>query len=242
METVTFFIFLDSKITGDSDCRHEVKRHLLLARKAMTNLNSVFKKQRYHFDGKGLYSKNYGFSGSHVLMWELDHKERWVTKNWCFWTVMLEKILKSPLDNKEIKPVNPKGNQPWIFIGRTDTEDEDPVLWPPDAKNWLIGKNFDARKDWGKEEKRTTEDEMFGCCHWLSGHEFEQTSGDNEGQWSLCTAGHGVAKEAMSRTWLSDWTAATNTVKSSFRYRSVLQPWSHFHFVKSVFPQVRVTG
>ena len=120
-----------------------------------------------------------------VLMWELDHKEGWAQKNWCFWTVVLEKTLESPLDYKEIQPVNTKGNQSWIFIGRTDAEAEVPILWPPDAKSWLTGKDPDARKDWRREEKGTTKDEMVGWLHWLNGHEFEQTLGDGEGQGSL---------------------------------------------------------
>ena len=115
----------------------------------------------------------YGFSSGHVGMWESDHKESWALKNWCFWTVVLEKTLESPLDCKEITPVHPKGNQPWIFIGRTDAEAETPILWPPDAKNWLIGKDPDAGKDWRQEEKGMTEDEMVGWHHRLNGHEFE---------------------------------------------------------------------
>ena len=110
-------------------------------------------------------------------MWELDHKESWALKNWCFWTVMLKKTLESPLDCKEIQPVSPKGNQSWIFIGRTDAEAEAPILWPPDAKNWLIGKDPDTGKDWRQEEKRTTKVEMIGWHHRLDGHEFEQSSG-----------------------------------------------------------------
>ena len=141
METVTDFIFLGSKITADGTCNHEIKRRLLLGKKAMTNLDYV-KKQRHYFADKGPSSQSYGFSSNHVWMWELDHKEGWVWKSWCIWTMVLEKTLESPLDSKGIKPVNPKGNPPWIFIGRTDAKAETPILWPPDAKNWLI------RKDW----------------------------------------------------------------------------------------------
>ena len=130
-------------------------------------------KQRHFFANKDLSSQGYGFSSSHVWMWELDHKESWAPKNWCFWTVVLEKILEIPLDCKEIQLVNPKGNQPWMFIGRTNAEAETPILWPPDGKNWLIGKDPDAGKDWGQEEKGTTEDEMVGWHHRLDGHEFE---------------------------------------------------------------------
>ena len=143
------------------------------------------KKQIHYFVNKGPSSQGYGFSSSHVWMWELDYKESWAPKNWCFWTVVLEKTLESPLDCKEIQPVNPKGNQPWIFTGRTDAEAEAPILWPPDVKNQLIRKDPDAGKDWRQEEKGITEDEMVGWYHWLSGHEFEQTSGDGEGQGSL---------------------------------------------------------
>ena len=119
-------------------------------------------KQRYYFVNKGLSSQGYGFSSSHVWMWELDYKESWAPKNWCFWTVLLDKTLESSLDCKEIEIVSPKGNQPWIFIGRTDVEAETSILWPPDAKSWLIWKDPDAGKDWGQEEKGMTEDEMVG--------------------------------------------------------------------------------
>ena len=126
-------------------------------------------------------------------MWELDNKKCWVLKNWCFWTVVLKKTLESPLDCKEIKPVNPKGNESWIFIGRTDAEAEAPILWPHDAKNWLIGKVRDAGKDWGQEEKGMTEDEMVGWHHWLNGHEFEQAPVVGYGQGSLaCCSPWGV--------------------------------------------------
>ena len=149
----TDLFFLCSEITVDGDCSHEIKRHLLLGRISMTHLDSVFKKQKHHFADKDPYSQSYGFSSSHVWKWELDHKESWVPKNWCLQTVVLERTLESPLDSKEIKPVNPKGNQPWIFIGRTDAKTEAPILWPPNAKSWLIGKDPDAGKDWGQEEK-----------------------------------------------------------------------------------------
>ena len=142
------------------------------------------KKQRHHFANKGLYSQSYGFFSSHVCMWDLDHKECWASKNWCFW-IVLEKILESPLDCKEIKPVNPKGNQPWIFNGRTDAEAEALILWPSDAKNWLIGKDPECGKDWREVEKGTTGDEMVRWHHWLNGHEFEQAPGVGDGQGSL---------------------------------------------------------
>ena len=130
------------------------------------------KKQRHYFTDKGPSSQSYAFSSSYVWMWELDHKESSVPKNWCFWTVVLEKTLENHLDSKDIKPVNPKENQSWIFIGRADAEAEAPILQPPDMKNWLIGKYPDARKDWKQEEKRKTEDEMVGWHDRLNGHEF----------------------------------------------------------------------
>ena len=138
VETVSDFIFLDSKITADGDCSHEIKRRLLLGRKVMTNLDSILKKQRHYFANKSLSNQGYGFSSGHVWVWELDYEESWAPKNWCFWTVVLEKTLESPLDCKDIQPVHPKGDQSWVFIGRTDVEAETPVLWLPDAKSWLI--------------------------------------------------------------------------------------------------------
>ena len=144
-----------------------------------------------------------------VLMWELDHKEGWVPKNWHFRTVVLEKTLESPLDFQEIKPVNLKGNQPWIFIGRTEAEAEAPVLWPPDVKSQLTGKDPDAEKDWGQEEKGMTEGEMVGRHHWLNGHEFEWIPGVGVGQGGLACCDSWVRKESdmtEQLNWLTDWT------------------------------------
>ena len=141
-------------------------------------------KQRHYFVNKGPSSQGYGFSSSHVWMWELDYKEIWAPKNWCFWTVVLEKTLESPLDCKEIQQVHPKGDQSWVFIGRTDAEAETPVLWPPHVKSWLIGKYSDDGRNWG-QEKWTTEDEMAGWHHWLDGHESEWTPGAGDGQVGL---------------------------------------------------------
>ena len=161
--------FLTSKISANGDCSHEVKKHLLFGRKAMTNLDSILKSRNITLT---ISSQSYGFSSSHVWMWELDYKESWVLKNWCFWTVVLEKTLESLLDFKEIQPVHPKGNQSWIVIGRTDVEAETPKLWPPNAKSWLIWKDLDAGKDWG-QEKGVTHGEMVRWHHRLSGHESE---------------------------------------------------------------------
>ena len=186
METVTDFISLGSKITVNSNYGHEIKRCLLLGRIAMTNLDSVLKCRDITLPTKVCLVKAIVFPVVMYGLWELDHKEGWEPKDWYFWAVTLEKTLESPLDCKEIKPVNPKGNQPWIFIGRTDAEAEAPILWPPDAKSQLIGKDPDAGKDWGQEEvKRVTENEMVRWHHKLSGHEFEQTPGDSEGQGRL---------------------------------------------------------
>ena len=142
------------------------------------------KKQRHYFANKGPSSQGYGFSSSHVWMWELDYKESWV-QNWCFWTVVLKKTLENPLDCKEFKLVNPKGNQFWIFVGRTYAEAEAPKLWSPDAKNWLIGKDPDVGKNWRQEEKGMKEDEMVGRYHQLDEHKFEQALGVGDGQRGL---------------------------------------------------------
>ena len=171
METVRDVIFLSSKITSDGDCSQESKRCLLLGRKAVTILDSILKSRDITLPIKVLLVKAMVFSSSHVWMWELDYKENWVPKSWCLWTVVLEKTIENPLDCKEIQPVHPKGNQFWIFIGRTDVEAETPILWPLDAKNWLIGKDPEAGKDW-RQEKWTTEDRMVGWYHRRQGHEF----------------------------------------------------------------------
>ena len=143
VKAVTDFILLLCKITVDNGCSQEIKRHLLLGRKEIPQ--QCIKKQRYHFANKTPYSQSYGFPSSHTCMWQLDHKECWVLKNWCFWTVMVEKTLEIPLVFEEIKLVNPKRNQPWIFIGRCDAKAA--IFWPPDAKSQLIRKDCDAEKD-----------------------------------------------------------------------------------------------
>ena len=163
METLRDFTFLGSKITADG----EIKRLLLLARRTMTNIDSILKSRDITLLTNVHLVRAMVFPVVHVSMWELNHKEGWALKNWCFWTVVLEKTLESPLDCKEIQLVYPKGNQPWIFIGRTDAEAETPILWPPDVKSWLIGNDSDAGKGWGQEAKGMTEDEMFGWYHQL---------------------------------------------------------------------------
>ena len=196
--------FLAPKITADGDCSHEIKRHLLLGRKVMTNLDSIFK-SRDITANKGLSSQGFGFSSGHVWMWELDCEESWALKNWCFWSVVLLKTLESPLDCKEMQPVYPKGHQSWVFIGRTDAEDETPILWPPDAKSWLIGKDPDAGRNWGQEEKGLTEDEMAGWHHWLNGCEFEWTPGVGDGQRGLACCDSWGHKE-LDTTEQLNWT------------------------------------
>ena len=177
-ETVADCNFWVSKIISDGDCSHEIKRHLLLLRKAMTNLDSLLKSRGITLPTRVHLVK------AMIFQQELDYKESWAPKTWCFWTVVLEKTLESPLDCK-IQPVHPKGNQSWLFIGRTDTEAETLKLWPLDVKNWLIWKDPDSGKDWRQEEKGMTEGEMLGWHHWLNGHEFKQAPRVGDGQESL---------------------------------------------------------
>ena len=170
----------------------------------MTNLDSI-QKQRHYFANKGPSSQGYGFSSGHVWMWELDYKESWVPKNQCFWTVVLEKNLESPLDCKEIQPIHPKGDQSWVLIRRIDVEAENSILWPPDAKSWLIGKDPDAGKDWDQKEKGTTEDEMVGWHHRLDGHGFGWTPGVGDGQGGLACCDSWGHKE-LDTTEQLNWT------------------------------------
>ena len=154
METVTDFIFLGSKITADDNCSHEIKRRLLLGRKAMANWQYI-KKQRHYIADKGLFSQSYGFSSSHVWMWEV----AWTQNNWCFWTMVLERKLESLLDSKDIQPTNPLGNQPWMFFGRTDAEA--PIVEPPAVQDWLTGKDLDNGDNWRQKEKGVAENKMI---------------------------------------------------------------------------------
>ena len=161
-------------------------------------------------------------------MWELDYKESWVLKNWCFWTVVLEKTLEGPLDYKEIKPVHPKGDQSWVFIGRTDAEAETPIFWPPDAKNWLVGKDPGAGKDWGQEERGMTEDEMVGWHHWLNGHGFGETPevGDGEGGLVCCSPwGHKESDRTERLNW-TDWYALE--ILLPVASRALVLWWNHW--------------
>ena len=189
----------------------------------MLNLDSILKST--DITNKGPSSQSYGFSSGHVWMWELDYKENWALKNWWFWTVVLGKTLESPLDCKEIQPVHLKGDQSWVFIGRTDAEAETPILWPPDAKNWLIGKVHYAGKDWGQEEKGVTEFEMVGWHHWLDGHVFEQAPGDGEGQGSLVSCSPCDHKESDTTEWLN---SNSNWVQQPWTLAVALQTWIAF--------------
>ena len=204
METVKDFIWVGCKITTDGDCSHEIKRHLLLGRKYEQPRQHI-KKQRHYFSNKGPSSQSYGFSSSHVWMWELDSKESWALKNWCFWTVVLEKTLEGPLDCKEIQPVHSKGDQFWVFIGSHDAEAETAILWPPDAKSWLIWKDTDPGKDWGQEEKGTTGDEMVGWHHGLNAHGFGWNPGVEDGQGALACCSPWGHKE-LDMTEQLNWT------------------------------------
>ena len=208
VETVSDFIFWGSKITADDDCSHEIKRRLLLGRKVMTNRQHI-QKQRHYFANKGSSSQGYGFTCGHIWMWDLDCEESWALKNWCFWTVVLEKTLESPLDCKEIQPVHSKGDQPWVFFGRNDAKAETPVLWPPHAKSWLIGKDSDAGRGWGQEEKGTTENEMAGWHHQLDGCESEWTSGVGDGQGGLVCCDSWGRTESDTTERLN-WTELSN--------------------------------
>ena len=195
------------KHCSHGDCPHEIKRHLLLGRKVMTNLDSIFKSKDITLPTKVRLVKAIVFPSSHVWMWELDYEESWAPKNSCFWTVVLEKTLESPLDCKEIQPVHAKGDQSRVFIGRTDSEAETPILWPPHVKSWLIGKDPDARRDWGQEEKGTTDYEMAGWHHWLDAHEFGWTLGVGDGQGGLACCNWWGRKESDTTerlSWLTE--------------------------------------
>ena len=233
VEAVTDFLFLGSKITADGDCNHN-QMVFLLGRKAMTNLDSMLKSKDITLPTKGQYSQGHGLSSNQVLMWELDHnKEGGALKNWCFWTVVLEKTPESSLDRNEIEPVNLKGNQPWILFGRTNVEAESPTLWPPDVKSWLIGKDPDVWKYWRQEEKGMAEDEMVGWHHWLYGLEFEQALGVGDGQGSLACCNQWGPKESNRTEWLSlTWDPTLLIYEKCPLYLGVLAYWvQHFHSI-----------
>ena len=173
------------------------------------------KKQRHYFAKNVVSSQSYGFSSGHVQMWVLDYKESWVPKSWCFWIVVLENTLESSLDCKESQTVHPKGDQSWIFTGKIDVTAETPILWPSGSKNWLLGKDPDAGKDWKQEEKGMTEEEMVGWHHRHNGHEFEKALEGSDGQGSLACCNPWGYKESDTTEWMN-WSSWLNT---NFSYR-----------------------
>ena len=207
METVTDFISGGSKIHADGGYSHEIKRHLLLGRKAMTNLDSMLKARTLLCWQRSI-SQSYDFSSSHVWMWELNCKESWALKNWCFWFVVLEKTLESPLDNKEIQPVHPKEDQTWVFIERTDVEAETPILWPPDAKSWLTGKDPDTGKNWGQEENGATRMRWLDAITDSMDMSLGWTPGVSDGQGGLACCDSWGHKE-LDTTEQLNWTEET---------------------------------
>ena len=202
------------KITADGDCSHEIEKRLPLGRKSITNLDSILKSRDITLPTKVCLVKTMVFP---VVMYgcELDYKENWAPKNWCFWLWCWRRLLRVPWTARRFQPVHPKGNQSWIIIGRTDAEAEAPILWPPDAKNWLIGKDPDAGKDWRQNEKGTTEDEMAGWHYRLDGREFEWTSGVGDGQGSLACCDSWGCKE-------SDMTERLKWTELNW---NITQPW-----------------
>ena len=203
VEVVTDFCFLGSKITADGGCSHVIRRCLLLGRKATTNLDSVLK-SRDITANKDPYTQGNGLPSGHVRLCGLDHKEGRTWKNWCLWTVVLEKAPESRLDSKEIKPIKIKGNQLWKLVGRTDANTETPVFWSSDANSWLIAKVPDAGKDWGQKEKSMSEDEMAGWHYQCNGHGLGQTSRDDEGQRGLVCCSPWGHKESDTTGWLNN--------------------------------------
>ena len=227
-ETVdTMAAFILGGSTADGDCSHEIKRHLLLGRKVMTNLDGILKSRDITLPIKVHLVMAIGFSSGHVWMWELDYKESWVPKNWCFWIVVLKRTLESPLDCKEIQPVHPEGDQSWVFIGQTDAEAETPILWPPDAKSWLIGKDPDAGRDWGQEEKGMTEDEMAGWHHRLDEHGFGWTPGVGDGQGGLAWWDSWGHKQFDTTEWLNWPTdACSHSFLDCFPVQAITERWA----------------
>ena len=215
METVTDCLYMGSKITEDDYYNHEIKKHSFLGRKATTKTDSILESKDITLQTKVHLAKAMIVSSSHVWMWELGHKEGWVPKNWCLWTVVLKKTLERPLEYKQIKSVSPKENQSWIVIGRIDAADEAPIFWSHDVKSQLIGKDPDARKAWRQKKELMTEDEMVTWHHQLDRHEFEQTLGVPEGQGSLGCSSPWGRKESGMTEWLN------KTTRNSSKHRQI---------------------
>ena len=215
-----------SKITADGDCSHETERRLLLGKKVMTNLHNILKSRDITLPTITLSSQGYGFSSSPVWMWELDYKESWARTNWCFWTVVLEKTLESPLDSKEIQPVHPERNQSWIFIGRTDAEAETPILWPPNVKNWLIWKDPDAGKDWRQEEKGTHD---RGWDGWMASPTQRTWVWVNSGSWWWIRRPGVLQSMGLQRVG-HDWSDSAAAAACSLSW------WCHSTISSSVVP------
>ena len=214
VETVSDFILGGPQITANGDWSHEIKRHLLLGRKVMTNLDSILK-SRHYIANKGLSSQGYGFSSGHIWMWELYCEESWAPKNWCFWTVVLEKTPDSPLDCKEIQSVHPKGDQSWVFIERIDAEAETPILWPPDVKSWLIGK--DSVAGGGDGDDRAWDGWMASPTWWT-------WVWVNSGSW-WWTGRPGVLRFMGSQRVRHDWVTELKTWVNAFVFWSRFQKW-----------------
>ena len=216
VERVADFIFLGSRITANGDCSHEIKRRLLLGRKVMTNLDSILKSRYITLPTKVHLVKAVIFP---VVMYGCESwTVSWVPMNWCFWTVVLEKTLESPLDCKEIQPVHPKGDESWVLIGRTDVEAGTPILWLPDAKSWLIGTDPDAGRDWGQKEKGTTGDEIVGWHHQLDGHGFGWTLGVGDGQGGLLQF---MGLQRVEHDWATELTWDTTCL---FKHHALSNP------------------
>jgi len=226
METITDFILGALKSLQIVTATMKLKDACFLE-ESYDQPSQHIKKQRHYFTNKGSSSQSYGFSSSHVWMWDLDYKESWALKNWCFWTVVLEKTLENALDCKEIQPVRSKGNQSWIFTGRTDAEAETPILWPSDVKNWLIWKDPDAGRDWRREDKGTAEDEMFEWHHQHLGYEFEYAPGVGDGQRSLTCHSPWGHKESDTTEQLNclNWTQSLTVQNKNKNVNLLGNPW-----------------
>ena len=228
MDTVADFIFLGSQITADGDCSHEIKKTLTPWKESYDQPRQHVKKQRHYFVNKDASSQGYGFSSGHVWMWELEYKESWTLKNWCFWTVVLENILRLPWTTRRSNQSILKEISPGCSLEGLMLKLELPIHWPPDAKSWLIWKDRDAGKDWGQEEKGTIEDEMVGWHHQLNGHGFGWTSGVDDGQGGLACCGSWGHKDSDVTEQLN-WTDSREIQPNSY-----LKDYIYSYFVNEI--------